>query len=295
MENNQRAGLIQAFSAYIIWGLFPLYWILLAHLPATEIMANRIIWSFILLAIWIAIKGRWKEVWAGVCNPKTLGILFATSLLIGSNWIIYIWSVNNGYVVEASMGYYINPLFNVLLGAIFLSERLRKYQYVAIAFAVAGVLFMTLTYGRLPWIALTLAITFGIFALLRKIVNIGSQPALMIETSVILLPAMTYLLLMPNENAIIAGNWSEKCLLIGGGLVTILPLIFLANALKKLTLSTVGLIQYISPTLQFLCGVAILHEPFSWQQAISFVLIWIGLIIYTTEAVITHRKRRQLS
>lgn len=285
MNGQEKSGVIQGIAAYVLWGLFPLYWYFLSHLGAIEIMSNRIVWSFVLLAATATVLGYWQDILVGLKNKKALCILFITACLICVNWGVYIWSVSNGYVIEASMGYYINPIVNLILGAIFLQERLRRYQYIAATFAVAGIFLMTIVYGRIPYIALTLAISFSLYALLRKIVPVGGQTALIIETGIVLFPATLYLLSLQNDNTIIFGSGTEILLLIGGGIVTILPLVFLANALKVLTLSTVGFMQYISPTLQFIGGLWFFQEPFSGWQLASFSLIWIGLIMYTGEAI----------
>lgn len=288
---HQTTGLLQAFAAYIMWGLFPLYWYFLAHLSASEIMSNRVVWSFILLALYLIVSKRLNHVYNGLRDKKVLGILLLTSIMISGNWLLYIWAVSNGYVIESSMGYYINPIVNIILGAIFLGERLRKYQYVAVGFVVLGVIITTLAYGKVPIIALALALLFAFYALLRKIVNIGAQAGLAIETALVFLPAMIYLLSLGTDNSILFGTLSEQLLLIGGGLITMVPLVFLASALKVLSLSTIGFIQYISPTLQFLCGLFLFKEPFGLFQGISFIMIWIGLVIYTVEAILWHKNR----
>lgn len=286
------SGLTQATAAYVMWGLFPLYWGVLAHIAASEVMAHRVLWSFVFLLVVLALRRRLSTALVGLRDKKTLLLLSVTALLVSLNWLLYIWSVGNGYVIEASMGYYINPLVNMLLGAVFLAERLRRFQYVAIAFAVVGVLVMTLTYGRIPWIALTLAVTFGFYALLRKSVSVDAQTALLIETGVLIVPAVVFLIFFAPNNAIITDTWAHKWLLIGGGVVTSLPLIFLANGLKVLTLSTIGFLQYISPTLQLLCGVLVFNEAFGAAQFVSFAFIWMGLAIYTGEAIWVRQKSK---
>lgn len=292
MHAMLTSGLTQATAAYVMWGLFPLYWGVLAHIAAAEVMTHRVLWSFIFLLLMTLGGRRLAVVLAGLRDTKTLALLAVTAVLVGINWSLYIWSVSNGYVIEASMGYYINPLVNMLLGAIFLHERLRRVQYFAIMFAVVGVLVMTVTYGRVPWIALTLAVTFGFYALLRKHVSVDAQTALLIETGLIVVPAVLFLSFFAPNNAIMNDSTVNKLMLIGGGIVTSLPLIFLANGLKVLTLSTIGFLQYISPTLQLLCGVLVFNETFGTAQFASFAFIWAGLAIYTGEAIYT-RKRQQ--
>ncbi len=292
MHDKLTSGLSQAAAAYILWGLFPLYWALLAHIAAIEVMAHRVLWSFIFLLLMLLYRRRLYTALVVLGDKKNRLLLTASAFLVSVNWSLYIWSVTNGYVIEASMGYYITPLVNILLGAVFLGERLRRFQYLAVAFAIVGVLVMTLTYGRIPWIALTLAVSFGFYSLLRKYVQAGAQTALLVETGLILLPALLYLIFAAPNNAIITDTWGHKLLLIGGGVVTSLPLIFLANGLKVLTLSAIGFLQYISPTLQLLCGVFVFHETFDTGRLASFAFIWLGLAIYTGEALLMHKFRR---
>lgn len=293
MKSLLSSGLFQASGAYFIWGIVPLYWIWLTAVPATEIIAHRICWSFVILGVIIVARKRTSWVIRGLKEPKSLLLLTITALLISVNWLLYVWAVNNGYVIEASLGYYINPLINILLGALFLGERLRRLQYVAIFLAFLGVMVLTLNYGRLPWIALTLAGSFGTYALLRKFVTLDAQTALFIETGIVLIPAFLYLVLGHHSHALTNASTITILLLIGGGAITIIPLVLIANGLKTLTLATIGLLQYISPTLQFLCGVLIFKEPFSTIQLISFVLIWTGLGFYTLEVLHFYQKDRQ--
>lgn len=221
MNGQEKSGVIQVTTAYVLWGLFPLYWYFLAHLGAIEIMSNRIVWSFLLLITATTVLRHWRSVFAALSNFQALRILLITAALICVNWGLYIWSVSNGYVLEASMGYYINPLVNMLFGAVFLRERLRRYQYFAVGFAVAGVLFMTMAYGHVPYVALVLAVSFSLYALLRKIVPVDGQTALLIETGLVLLPALVYLFALGKDNTLIFGSVGEIGLLIGGGAITV--------------------------------------------------------------------------
>ncbi len=286
-----KSGLIQAIIAYSVWGLFPLYWYFLKHLPAMEILANRIIWSLIFLLFLLTLYTRWQQVLAALKKPKILGVLLFTTVILSLNWLLYIWAVVHGYVIEASLGYYINPLVSMALGAVFLSERLRKYQYVAVLFATVGVLILTFAYGRTPWIALTLAVSFGVYGLLRKIVDVESQVALFVETAMVFFPAVLYLAFLGKENTVVFGSLSEQLLLMGGGVITAIPLICLANALKVMPLSTIGFVQYICPTLQFLCGLLVFKEPFGSLQLLSFICIWLGLVVYTGETILQRRRK----
>ncbi len=286
-----KSGLIQAVIAYSVWGLFPLYWYFLKHLPAMEILANRIIWSLIFLLFLLTLYTRWQQVLAALKKPKVLAVLLLTTVILCLNWLLYIWAVIHGYVIEASLGYYINPLVSMALGAVFLSERLRKYQYVAVLLATVGVLILTFAYGRTPWVALTLAVSFGVYGLLRKIVDVESKVALFIETALVFFPAVLYLAFLGKENTIVFGSFSEQLLLMGGGVITAIPLICLANALKVMPLSTIGFIQYIGPTLQFLCGLLVFKEPFGSLQLLSFICIWLGLVVYTGETIWQRRRK----
>ncbi|MDP8161724.1 EamA family transporter RarD [Pasteurella skyensis] len=284
-------GLIQAILAYTIWGLFPLYWALLKHIPATEIIGHRILWSFVLLFVIIIGRNKLIRVLQGLKNKKNVFILLITSLLISGNWLIYIWAVTNGHILESSLGYYISPLCNVLLGVIFLSERLRRLQYIAVILAFLGVIFLTIIYGRIPFIALGLASTVAIYALLRKWVSLDTQTAMFIETGLIVIPAALYVLFGNHSQAIFNGSLITQVLLICGGAVTLLPLMLMTNSLKTLRLSTVGFLQYISPTLQFFCGLVVFGEPFDIYTFIGFIFIWTAMLIYSLDAFFAVKKQ----
>lgn len=294
-ENDitERVALNLAIATFVWWGLFPIYWHFLKGFPATTILAHRILWSFVFLLIVISLKARWSEVFAGLKDKKVVMFLSLSTILISVNWLAYIWAVTNEKVLECSLGYYINPLVNVLLGRIFFAEKLRKFQYLALAFAFAGVLILTISYGEVPYIALFLAFSFGFYSLCRKMVKIGSQPALMIETGIASIPAIIFLLFV-TQGAIFADNVVQNLLLLGAGVFTVVPLVWIAIALKKLPLSIVGICQYISPTLQLIIGVVIFSEPFSGTQIITFVLIWIALIIFTLEGWTNQKKKNRL-
>lgn len=285
-----QSGWSQAFIAYFVWGLFPIYWYFLRHVPALEILAHRIIWSVVILGLIVMLTQRREQVKTTLKDHKQLKILAVTAVLVTANWLLYIWSVSNGHVIQASLGYYITPLVNISLGAIFLRERLRKRQYYAVALATTGVGVLTVSHGQIPVIALTLALTFGFYTLLRKYVTIGAQASLLLETTLMFLPAVGYLLWLGERSISLHETWGHQLLLIGGGVVTIIPLVCLANALKVLPLSTIGFFQYLSPTLQFLCGIFIFNEPFGTVQLVSFCFIWLALLVYTIEAIRYSRK-----
>ncbi|MPV86320.1 EamA family transporter RarD [Ostreibacterium oceani] len=283
MNKNTKIALMQALAAYGMWGIFPLYWYFLQHVPAIESIAHRIIWSFVLLIVVLTMSKKWQAVRGVFLQPRLLLALALTSLLVSGNWLLYIWAVTHQYVIESSLGYFINPVVNMLLGTLFLGERFRKWQYLALFFVLLGIAIISISYGRIPYIALGLAVSFALYALLRKVIAVASQPGLLIETGITLLPALIYLTYLGQSSAFVSGGWLTSTLLIGAGIVTIVPLILMNSALKGLTLTEVGLVQYLSPTIQFLLGLFLFKEPFSTLQLVSFCCIWLGLIIYTGE------------
>ncbi len=289
------SGFIQAFLAYTIWGLFPIYWSFLKHIPATELIAHRILWSFVLLLIIIVGKRKLITVLSSLADKKSLYILTLTAILISGNWLLYIWAVTNGHILESSFGYYISPLLSVLLGIIFLGEKLRLFQYIAVGFALLSVIFLIITYGEVPFISLGLACSMAIYALLRKSIRLDAQTAMLIETGIIVIPAILYILLGDHSHAIFTDTLLSKILLIGGGAVTLIPLILMTNSLKTLTLSSLGFLQYISPTLQFFCGLFIFNEPFNVYSLIGFIFIWLGMLIYSLEAIIMMKRQSRTS
>jgi chloramphenicol-sensitive protein RarD len=287
-------GLLATLAAFLIWGLFPLYWKLLEHIPAVQIMAHRLVWCFVLVAAFLLLRrgaGWWRAI---VVQPRLVTLLSVTALLISANWWLYIWAVNNGHIVETSLGYFINPLVNVLLGVMILKERLNPRQWLAIAIAALGVAWLTLQVGHLPWIALALAFSFGTYGLLRKIAVVESVPALGFESSVLFLPALGFLLWLEFSGAGGFGDYgvATDLLLIGGGLVTALPLALFAFGAQRIPYSMVGVLQYIAPTLQLLCGVVVFGEPFTTTQAVGFSCIWLALAIYAGDGLVRLRRAR---
>jgi chloramphenicol-sensitive protein RarD len=273
-----------------MWGLFPLYWKMLAAVPAVEVVAHRTAWGFASVAAWVTLRGRWPDARAVASRPRTLLMLAASAVLIGLNWLLYIWAVIHDHVVEASLGYYINPLVNVLLGVAVLRERLGRAQWIAVALAGAGVAVLTLGYGRFPWIALGLAVSFGLYGLARKTVGADPVVGLLWETAILTPVAIVYLVFLAARGAgeFGGGETTTSALLALGGAVTAVPLVLFALGARALPLSTVGLIQYISPSLQFLLAVLLYHEPFTPAHAVTFGCIWAAL------ALLTWDMRRQL-
>lgn len=275
-------GLWATAGSFFIWGLFPLYWHLLSQVPPTQIMAHRIVWCAALAGGFLtARKGpMW---WRGVvAQPRLLAMLCASALMVGTNWWLYIWAVNAGHIVETSLGYFINPLVSVLLGVVVLSERLNPRQWLAVAIASVGVAYITWAFGALPWIALTLALSFGTYGLLRKMAVVPAVDGLAIESSVLFLPALAYLFLMETRGLGSFGHLalSTSLLLVIGGAVTALPLVLFAYGARRIPLATVGFLQYIAPTLQLMIGVFVFHESFTRTHLIGFGCIWAALVLY---------------
>jgi chloramphenicol-sensitive protein RarD len=289
-------GVWYALGAYIAWGLLPIYWKTLQHVPALEILAHRIVWSLVFALCILAVRRQWRWIGAALRSPRTLLTFTAISLLISVNWLVYIWAVNAGFIVETSLGYFINPLVSVLMGVVILRERLRPGQWAAIGVAAAGVIYLTVRYGSLPWIGLTLAATFATYGLLKKTARLNALDGFATETGLIALPAAAYLIFLGGQGGGELGHTSAAttALLVGTGVVTALPLIFFAAGARRIPLSTVGLLQYIAPTLAFLLGVFIYHEPFNRERLIGFSLIWLALAIYSVEGLLARRRHRML-
>jgi chloramphenicol-sensitive protein RarD len=280
-------GLVYGILAYTLWGVLPLYWHALRAVPASEILVNRIIWSLVFLVILLSLRRQWAWVRPLLSQRKTLLITSVAAILIGVNWFIYIWAVNAGFVIETSLGYFINPLVNVLLGTIFLRERLRSGQWAAVGIAAVGVFYLTFSYGSLPWIGLSLAFTFGFYGLMKKKVRLGAAESLTSEMSLLFIPALAYLLFLESQGSAFLGRSTPATglLLVGAGAITATPLIFFAAAARRVPLSTLGVLQYIAPTLQFLIGLLIFGEPFSSHQMIGFCIIWTSLVLYSLEGL----------
>lgn len=282
-----RKGMLFAAASYVIWGLFPLYFKALQSIPAIEILLNRMVWSLLFMLLVLAWRQQWSWLGAVRRQPRVLAGFGASALLLASNWFIYIWAVNNGRVVDSSLGYFINPLVNVLLGFLVLRERLRPGQWAAVALAAAGVAWLTWQAGQLPWIALVLAGTFASYGLLRKTASLGALEGLSLETLLLFPLALGYLtwLTLDGHNAFLAAPAPTQWLLVAAGPITAIPLLLFAYGARRIPFSTLGLLQYIGPTLQLLLGVWLYHEPFSGARLAGFVLIWAALAVYWLEGV----------
>jgi chloramphenicol-sensitive protein RarD len=286
-ERSQEAkGIIYGVLAFLTWGILPAYWRLLKGVPAHEILAHRVVWSALFVAGLLAWRGRGRELLAALRNPRVVRTFLASASLIGVNWLIFIWAVVNGHVLQASLGYFINPLVNVLIGAVVLKERLSRPQLIAVAFATAGVLNLALRADGVPWIALSLAGTFAAYGLIRKTAPIDSLVGLGLESALLAPLAFGVLVWMEWEGTAVFLHRDAltNFVLIFAGVVTALPLLWFAHAARRLTFATLGLLQYIAPTGQFLLAVVAYGEPFSDVHALSFGLIWTGLLLYSITA-----------
>jgi len=288
-------GVLYAASAFLIWGLSPFYWKALGAVPALEIILHRIVWSFVFLVPLVILYGRWKEFIDVIKNRRTLFILMLTAVFVSCNWFLYIWAVNNDYLLQASLGYYINPLVDVVLGMVFLRERLRPPQILAVLLATAGVLYLTIDYGVFPWIAITLALSFGSYGLIRKVAPVSSLVGLTVETMLLSFPALIYLVYLGTKGigSIFRVSFEMDLLLMGSSLVTAVPLLFFTLGARRILLSSVGLLQYIAPSGMFLLAIFVFDEPFSKAQVWTFVFIWIALAIYSTDAICYYRRNYQ--
>jgi chloramphenicol-sensitive protein RarD len=284
-------GIWYAIGAYTSWGLFPLYWKLLHHVPALQLIGHRIVWSFLALIVIILFIRQWTGFRSTVFAWSVLRVYCIAAVLIGINWLTYVWAVNAGHIVETSLGYFINPLLSVSMGVVFLHEHLRPRQWIAIGLATAGVLFLAIVHGSIPWIALTLAFSFAFYGLVKKTAPLGSLYGLTLETGILLFPALFYLYIsdVNGTGAFLHTGTPADILLAGAGIVTTIPLLMFASAARRIPLSLIGILQYIAPTLQFLIGVLIFHESFTFIQFIGYAIVWSALILFGMESFFAYR------
>ncbi|MDE1515903.1 EamA family transporter RarD [Vibrio sp. dsl-7] len=277
-----------------MWGIAPIYFKALGAVSALEILSHRVLWSFFLLAILVQLGRRWGNVQSVVKTPRKLGLLLITALLVGVNWLIFIWAINSNHLLDASLGYYINPLLNVLLGMLFLGERLRKLQWFAVMLAAIGVAIQLVVFGSVPIVAIALATTFGVYGLLRKKIQIDAQTGLFLETLFMLPAAAIYLFWIADTTTsnMALNPWQLNLLLVCAGVVTTLPLLCFTGAAARLKLSTLGFFQYIGPSLMFLLAVLIYGEAFSSDKALTFAFIWSALLIFSFDGLKTARAAR---
>jgi len=285
-------GVLYAIGAYLVWGFMPIWLKQIKDVPALQILSHRVAWSFLLLVIIILVRKEWSAVRKAVSSKRTLVIYSAAALLLGANWLTYIVAVNSNHIVESSLGYFINPLVSVLLGVIFLRERLRAWQWLPVGIAAAGVVYLTLDYGRLPWIALALASTFALYGLVKKIAPLGSLHGLMLETAILFLPALIFLggLEVQGGGWFAHHGWSQDLYLAAAGLITAIPLLLFGSAARSIPLSMMGLLQYVAPTCQFALGVLVYQEPFTPVRLAGFTIIWSALLIFWLEGYLNNRR-----
>ena len=288
-----RRGVLYGVAAYMMWGLFPLYWPLIKPSGAVEILAHRMIWSLVVVVTILAVRRHWS--WLRTTTPRQLILLALAAVTISTNWGVYIYAVNTGHVVESALGYFMNPLVVVLFGVLVFRERLRRWQWVAVGLGALAVLILTLDYGRLPWIALVLAVSFGTYGLIKKAAGVGSAESLTIETLVLLVPALGYLIVLQVNGTGTFGNHGlgHALLLVLSGVVTAVPLMLFTAAALRVPLTVIGLLQYIAPVLQFLCGVLIARETMPASRWAGFVVVWLALSVFTWDSIRAARTSRQ--
>ena len=291
-----KKGIWYALGAYLTWGLFPIYWRVLGGIPALQLLGHRIFWSFLLL-FGIVLLLRQRKAFLSALNGRVLLIYSVAAVLIAINWLTYVWAVGAGFIVETSLGYFINPLLAVLLGVFFLREKLRPLQWVPIGLATVGVLYLTFAYGSLPWVALTLAVSFALYGLVKKTAPLGALHGLTLETGILFLPALGFLLYseFSGTGAFMHTSVLLDVMLVGAGLVTVVPLIMFASAVQVIPLTLVGVLQYVNPTMQFLLGVLVFKEPFDHRRLIGFSVVWLALILFGLEGFLMQRRSRILA
>jgi chloramphenicol-sensitive protein RarD len=290
--DKTTSGTVTTISAFLLWGFFPIYWKILRHVPSTQILAHRVIWSLAFLVLLLFIQGRWRDTKIlAPFYPNTLTFII-TAFILGGNWLLYIWAINSGQIVEASLGYFINPLVNVFLGMAILRERIYRWQKVSLILALIGVLCLIFRYGRIPWIALVLAFTFGTYGLLRKTSRAGSMVGLFFDTAILSPIVLTYLIILASHGsgAFLCIDRRTDMLLMGSGVVTAIPLLLFAHGARRIPYSAVGFFQYIAPTGQLLLGVFLYGEPFTSTHAICFVFVWMAIVIYSFSSLALYRK-----
>jgi len=288
---HEKSALLAGVAAFVTWGLVPAYWKLLKTIPATEILAHRFVWTWIFMVALLTWQRRWPEVLGNLRAPRTFWLCVASGIAIAINWLVYIWAVNAGHVLETSLGYFMTPLVNVLFGALFFHERLTRAQLFSVLLAAGAVLYLSLDLGKAPWVALALCASFGAYGLLRKISGAAPTPGLFVETTALAPIALGFLLYLAARGGLHFGVTKPgvSILLVSTGIVTGVPLLWFAHAARHLRLTTLGFLQYLAPMGSFCLGVFVYHEPFSRARLITFALIWVALVIYTADAVLRWR------
>lgn len=295
VDTEQRKGAILACLAFLMWGLAPIYFKLIQHVSAFEILMHRVVWSVVFLVVVVSTLKYWDKVKRIIVQPKLMFVLIFTSALLGFNWGLFIWAINNNHMLDASLGYYINPLLNVLLGMVFLGERLRKFQGLAVGLAFAGVALQLISFGSFPVVAFSLAISFAVYGLLRKKLPVEALPGILLEALILLPVALIYWWLMvPSVTSNLPANdWYTNALLISAGIVTTLPLLCFTGAAKRLQYTTLGFFQYIGPSLMFILAVVFYDEVFDAERLVTFTCIWSALAIFSWDSYYQSRKRKK--
>lgn len=296
MNQSAKSGVLFAIAAYGMWGFAPMYFKLLLAVPAAEILMHRIVWSLAVLVILVIAVGHWQKVKTACSNPKVLKILLISGLLLAANWLLFIWAINNDHMLDASLGYYINPLLNVLLGYMFLGERLRPFQKLAVLLAVIGVSILVISHGQLPWIALVLAGSFGVYGLLRKQVAVDSIPGLAVESSMMMPFALGYWLWFATPASdMLSNSLDMNVLLIMAGIVSTAPLLCFTAAAKRLKYSTLGFFQYIGPSIMFLLAIFVYGEPLEQARLVTFAFVWLALVIFSIDSLRSYRQQKKIA
>lgn len=292
-DSQAALGVASAAAAFLIWGLSPIYWKALSSVPAFEILMHRMIWSFVFLSPLVVLKGKWSEFRGALIHRATFFTLLGTTVIVSANWFLFIWAINSNRVLQTSMGYFITPLVIMLLGVVFLKERLRKVQIVAVALAAVGVLNLTIRLGAFPWVSFALAVTFGFYGLIRKTAPVSALVGLTVETFLLSFPASLYLFYLDHagNGAFLRTDSSITLLLMGAALVTGLPLLLFTAGARLVHFVTIGFLQYIAPSCTFLLAVLVYREPLTSVQLVTFVLIWAALVIYSVDSLLYQRKR----
>ena len=287
-----NAGVFAAVLAYGLWGLMPLYFRLMAPATALEVVAHRVVWSLALLLLWLGLRQQLAPLWQRL-DARLLARLGLAAVLVSINWLTYVWAVTHGRTLDASLGYFLLPLFNVALGVLVLGERLTRAEWIGVTLAAAGVAYLALVSPRLPWVALVLAASFSVYGLVKKQTELPAAEGMAVETGLIALPALAVLGWLASRGQLVFGHASPgiDALLVSTGLMTTVPLVAFAIAARRLTLAALGMLQYISPTLQFLLGVFVLHEPVDAQRLGGFAAVWLGLLVFSAGAYRRHRDR----
>ncbi len=292
-----RAGVLFALAAFLSWGFVPIYFKQLVQVPAPEVLAHRIVWSVLFLGVYIALRKSFADTRDTLRNRRLVAALMLSGALVAFNWLIFVWAVAHDRILETSLGYFITPLLNVVLGLCFLGERLRTLQWMAVGLAVFGTGYLTVAYGELPWVALLLGFSFGFYGLIRKQLPVKPVQGLFVETLLMLPVALGYLLWLASSNlgVFVHTDRATDWWLVGTGLVTALPLLWFINAARRMPLSTLGFFQYLAPSMSFMLAVFVYHEPFTHAQAVAFASIWLGLVLFSTDAVLWQRRRAESS